>query len=351
MTNLAAEALPTISRIAIVTDAWYPQINGVVRVLDTLQKRLAARGYRVNIIGPGQFRTVPCPTYPEIPLALRPGPKMANLLAAFGPHAIHVATEGPLGLAARVWCRRHNVPFTSAYHTKFPEYVHARLHLPLPWLYGAMRRFHAPSASVLAPSPSVYRELTAHGFHNVRPWSHGVDASVFRPQGKDFLDLPRPVHMFVGRVAIEKNLTAFLDTPMAGTKVVVGGGPQRDALIRKYPDVHFRIAKGDAELSRYFSAADVFVFPSLTDTFGLTMLEALASGVPVAAYPVTGPLDVLEITSAGETEFGCLDNDLAYAAARALTKDPAACRAHALKFSWDRVADEFLHNLAPVPPL
>ena len=335
-------------RIAFVTDAWRPQINGVVRVLETVLGRLSARGHMTQVIAPENFTTIPCPTYPEIPLALFAKRRMAALLDAFHPDAVHIATEGPLGLAARGHCRRHGWPFTTAYHTKFPEYVHARTRLPLDMLYTAMRIFHGASTSVLAPSPSVYRELSARGFGNVRAWSHGVDADVFRPRGKDYLQLPRPIHMFVGRVAIEKNLPAFLDLDLPGTKVVVGSGPDRDMLIRKDPDAHFLLADGDDQLARCFSAADVFVFPSRTDTFGLTMLEALACGVPVAAFPVTGPLDVLGMTGAGETAYGCLDEDLARAAARALGKSPDACRAHALGFSWERVADELLGWLAPI---
>ncbi|MCP5370827.1 MAG: glycosyltransferase family 1 protein [Hyphomicrobiales bacterium] len=334
-------------RIVIVSDAWYPQINGVVRVLDTLRLRLEARGHTVEILAPDRFRAVPCPTYPEIPLCILPGRRLGRLLADFAPQAVHIATEGPLGMAARAWCRRRGHPFTSAYHTKFPEYVHARTRLPLPWLYAAMRRFHAPSSAVLAPSPSVYRELTAQAFANVRPWSHGVDAQVFQPRGKNYLDLPRPIHLFVGRLAVEKNLPAFLSLDLPGSKVVVGSGPQRDELMRAFPDAHFRQARGDGELARYFSAADVFVFPSRTDTFGLTMLEALACGVPVAAFPVTGPLDVLGLDGPGETPAGCLDADLAGAVRRARAKDPADCRAHALEFSWERVVDQFLAHLAP----
>ena len=339
---------PAPGDIAIVSDAWRPQINGVVRVLETLHAKLSERGHDVEVIGSDRFRTIPCPTYPEISLAVFPGRRMAKLLERFSPDAIHIATEGPLGQAARSWCRRHGLPFTTAYHTKFPEYVHARTRLPLAWLYGGMKWFHGPSAGVLAPSASVYRELAARGFSNARQWSHGVAADVFQPVGKEFLDLPRPIHLFVGRVAVEKNLPAFLDLDLPGSKVVVGGGPQRDELIRAYPDVHFLIAQGDAELVRCFSSADVFVFPSRTDTFGLTMLESLACGVPVAAFPVTGPLDVLGLKGAGETEFGCLHDDLQCAIDRALAKSPSACRQHAMAFSWDRVVDEFLANLAPI---
>lgn len=335
-------------RIAIVTDAWFPQINGVVRVLDSVRRELARHGRTVEMVTPRAFRTVPCPGYPEIPLAVLPGRKMARLLADIRPDAVHIATEGPLGLAARRWCRRRRLPFTTAYHTKFPEYVHARTRLPLSLLYRAMRWFHGPSAAVLCPSPSVHRELAARGFRNAREWSHGVDADTFRPRGKDRLSLPRPIHLFVGRVAVEKNLPAFLDLALPGSTVVVGDGPQRADLMRAYPHAHFLIADGDDDLARHYSAADVFVFPSRTDTFGLTMLESLSCGVPVAAFPVTGPLDVLGLTGPGETAFGCLDEDLANAAARAMEKAPGAARAHAVGFSWQRVANEFLAALAVI---
>lgn len=347
---MLAPALP--HHVAIVTDAWYPQPNGVVRVLTSLRRELEAEGRRVTVIEPGQFRTVPLPTYAEIPVAVLPGRKVARLLAEAVPDAIHIATEGPLGRAARAWCLKTGRPFTTAYHSKFPEYIHARTGLPLPWLYGLMRRFHAPSAAVLAPSDNVRAELEEWGFARVRPWAHGVDTTAFQPGPKDYFDevltakgRGRPVFLYVGRVTVEKNLTAFLDLDLPGAKVVVGSGPQRDALVKAYPDVYFHIAEGDAELRRCFNAGDVFVFPSRTDTFGLVMLEALACGVPVAAFPVTGPRDVLG-DAVGRA--GVLDEDLRHAALRALELDPAACRAHAERFSWGEVARQFLENLAPI---
>ncbi len=330
-------------RITFVTDAWYPQPNGVVRVLDSLRSRLEGLGHRVQVIEPGAFTCMPCPTYPEIPLAVLPGRKLRKMVDDFAPDAVHIATEGPLGRAARSLCLKRGWPFTTAYHTKFPEYIQARTPLPLDWLYGVMRRFHGPSSAVLCPSPSVHRELTARGFQNAREWSHGVDTQVFRPQGKDVLDLPRPIFLYVGRVTVEKNLSAFLDLDLPGSKMVVGSGPQRDALMKRYPKAHFRIANGDGELSRLFAAGDCFVFPSLTDTFGLVMLEALASGVPVAAFPVTGPSDVI-----GTSGVGVLEADLRAAALKALEIDPTLCRAHAEKFSWDQVTEEFLGFLAPL---
>lgn len=329
-------------RIAIVTDAWYPQRNGVVRVLSTLADTLRGQGHQVLVIEPGQFRTLPCPSYPEIPLALLPKRRLARLLEEFAADAVHLATEGPLGWAGRAWCLRHDHPFTTAYHTKFPHYVRARTGVPLSWPYGLIRRFHAPSAAVMCPSPSVQSELVQWGFANAVEWSHGVDIRTFHPQPKDFLDVPRPLFLYVGRVAVEKNLPAFLGLDLPGTTMVVGDGPARGALMKRFPRVDWRIAQGDGELSRYFAAADCFVFPSRTDTFGLVMLEALASGVPVAAFPVPGPLDVV-----GEAPVGVLAADLRQAALSALTIPPQDCRDYAAQFSWDRVARQFLSFLCP----
>ncbi|RAU21410.1 alpha-mannosyltransferase [Paramagnetospirillum kuznetsovii] len=330
-------------RIAMVTDAWTPQRNGVVRVLSSLISGLDSMGHTVKVMEPSAFASIPCPSYPEIPLALFPKSKLAAMLDEFRPDAVHLATEGPLGWAGRAWCLRHKLPFTTAYHTKFPEYVQARTKVPLSWPYAVMRRFHGKAAATLCPSPSVFRELRQRGFGGAVEWSHGVDSETFRPQGKDFFDLPRPIFMYVGRVAVEKNLPAFLGLDLPGTKVVVGDGPARAGLMKCFPDVHFRIVDGDAQLSAAFSAADVFVFPSLTDTFGLVMLEALASGVPVAAFPVTGPLDVI-----GDAPVGILSHDLKAAALQALHLDPGECRRHAARFSWVRVASEFLGHLRPI---
>lgn len=330
-------------RIVLVTDAWYPQTNGVVRVLASVKERLERRGHACSVIAPDLFRTIPCPTYPEIRLSLFARRRVAAMIESLAPEAVHIATEGPLGAAARGFCLAHGLPFTTAYHTRFPEYIRARTGLPLAWLYPIVRRFHGASRAVLAPSPSVFRDLAARGFANVKLWSHGVDIEVFKPGPKDLLDHPRPIHMYVGRVAVEKDLPAFLSLDLPGSKVVVGNGPARRALMRRYPDAHFHIARGDAELARYFNAADVFVFPSRTDTFGLVMLEALATGVPVAAFPVAGPTDVI-----GDSGAGVLCDDLRDAAGRALAIDPQRCRAHAARFSWERVVDEFLDYLAPI---
>ena len=329
--------------IAIATDAWYPQPNGVVRVVGTVRDQLVARGHDVRVMSPDQFRTVPCPTYSEIRLAVLPARKVARWLDELQPDCVHIATEGPIGSAAKAYCLKHGWPFSSAFHTKFPEYLQARTGLPLDWLYKGARRFHAPSGAVMVPAPAVYRELEARGFSNLKLWSHGVDTDVFRPMAKDYLDLPRPLFMFIGRVTVDKNLPAFLDLDLPGSKAVVGSGPARDQLIKRYPETPFFIAEDDAELARYYNAADVFVFPSLTDTFGLVMLEALACGVPVAAFPVTGPLDVI-----GPDGPGVLDEDLASAAVRALEITPEKCREWALGFSWGQVADQFLDFLQPI---
>ncbi|HKJ95434.1 MAG TPA: glycosyltransferase family 1 protein, partial [Gammaproteobacteria bacterium] len=298
-------------RIVITTDAWRPQVNGVVTTLSRVGAALEADGHEVMFVTPEGFATVGLPTYPEIRLSLLPGRRVARRLDAFAPDAIHIATEGPLGMAARRYCRRRGLPFTTAYHTQFPRYVRLRAPIPPRLTYAWLRRFHAPAARTMVPTPAMARELAGHGFDHVVVWSRGVDTDVFRPWGKDGLDLPRPVSLFVGRVAVEKNLEAFLDLDAAGTKVVVGDGPDRERLSRRYPEVVFTGYRFGEELARTVAAADVFVFPSRTDTFGLTMLEAMACGVPVAAYPVTGPRDVV---IDGVT--GCLDDSLGRAVRR-----------------------------------
>ena len=331
-------------RILIVSDAWHPQINGVVRTLTTLKSHLLAAGHEAITITPDQFRSIPCPTYPEIRLALMPSRRMAHTIEALRPCVVHIATEGPLGIAARRYCMRRKIPFTTAFHTKFPEYLNARMHVPVKWTYKAMRRFHGPSHAVMVATETVERELKSHGFGNIKRWSRGVDTTLFRPRDKSFLDLPRPIALYVGRVAVEKNIEAFLELKQPGSKVVVGDGPQLAQLSRKYPEVHFVGVKEGEDLAKHFAAADVFVFPSLTDTFGLVLLEALACGVPVAAYPVAGPLDVI-----GDAPVGCLDMDLGVAVTKALGASPDACRAHAESYSWEASTAQFLNNIVPFP--
>jgi len=328
-------------RLLLVTDAWFPQVNGVVRTLDTLRQGLIDRGHEVRMITPDQFKTVPCPTYPEIRLALFPGKTIKRAFSDFQPNAIHIATEGPLGVAARAFCLKNNYPFTTAYHTRFPEYIHARVPLPLTWLYGIMKWFHGPSSAIMVATQTIEDDLVGRGFRPpVKRWSRGVWTDLFKPREKSFIEDPRPISLFTGRVAVEKNIEAFLSLDLPGTKYVVGGGPQLEQLRKKYPSVRFVGMKEGEELAQYFAAADVFVFPSRTDTFGLVLLEAMASGVPVAAYPVPGPLDVVDGSGAG-----VLDEDLRSATLKALEIKPDVARAHAEKYSWGASFDQFLGNL------
>ncbi|MBF0307391.1 MAG: glycosyltransferase family 1 protein [Alphaproteobacteria bacterium] len=331
-------------RIVIVSDAWHPQVNGVVRTLSALIGELERAGRTVTTITPDLFRSVPCPTYPEIRLALFPGREVARLIEANRPCAIHIATEGPLGWAARRWCLKRGVPFTTAYHTRFPEYVQARFGLPLALSYAVVRRFHAPAAAVMVATRTIEDALTARGFVNLRRWSRGVDTDLFRPDRPAVYDpdLPRPIFLYVGRLAVEKNVQSFLSLDLPGSKVVVGEGPQAAALRRRFPAALFVGPQRGEALAAHYADADVFVFPSRTDTFGLVLLEALACGVPVAAYPVPGPLDVI-----GAHPVGRLDEALGRAAIEALTIPRARCRAHAETFSWSASAGQFLSNLAP----
>jgi glycosyltransferase involved in cell wall biosynthesis len=332
-------------RILIVTDAWYPQVNGVVRTLTAMRDELGRLGDDVHMLTPEGFRSVPCPTYPEIPLCLVGPGAVARVVEHFLPCAIHIATEGPLGLAARRFCLRRRLPFTTAFHTRFPEYVAARVHVPADWTYPVMRWFHRHSSVVMAPTPTVAGNLADRGFRNVRLWGRGVDTGLFKPGPKADIAGNGPFQLYVGRVAVEKNIAAFLNLDIAGTKVVVGDGPMIDTLRGRHPDVVFAGAKYGAELVTYYNAADVFVFPSLTDTFGLVMLEALACGVPVAAYPVMGPKDVIT-----EPGIGCLDNDLSTAVRTALRLSSADCRAFAERHSWASSASTFrsyLHEFDP----
>ncbi len=328
-------------RVALVTDAWRPQVNGVVTTYANVTRELAALGHEVLLVTPDQFRTVPCPTYPSIRLAVLPGRAVARLLEAFDPDAIHVATEGPLGLAGRAWCSRRGRAFTTCFHTQLPEYVRLRAPVPLALTYALVRRFHGAAARTLVPTESQRRRLEVRGFRNLALWARGVDTAVFRPRAKTALEAPRPIAMYLGRVAVEKNIAAFLELDLPGTKVVVGDGPDLPALRARYPAARFLGQHMGEALAERLAAADVLVFPSRTDTFGLVLLEAMACGVPVAAYPVTGPVDVIRN---GVT--GILHDDLRLATLAALRLDPRACIEYAMQRSWRGVAAGFVGHLA-----
>lgn len=332
-------------RIAIVTDAWEPQVNGVVRTLQSVRDVLERQGHRVLVISPDRFYSVPCPTYPEIRLAMVRSATLGSLLDEFSPHAVHLATEGPVCVAARRWCLRHDFPFTTAYHTQFPDYIEARAGVPAEWVWRYIRWFHEPAQAILASTESIRDALRTHGLKQVRHWGRGVDLANFRPglaPHPQMMGLSGPVQLYVGRVAVEKNLEAFLASGHAGTKVVVGDGPARATLMAKYPTTKFLGPMFGAELASAYASADIFVFPSRTDTFGLVMIEAMACGTPVAAYPVTGPVDILT------AETGAMDEDLTRAIATALTKDRAACAAYGRTFTWEASTRQFLAALAPV---
>lgn len=329
-------------RIAIVTDAWEPQVNGVVRTLQMVRGELERAGHEVLVLSPDGWPSLPCPGYAEIRLALASAGGVGRRLRRFRPEAIHIATEGLLGLAARRWCIGKRLPFTTAYHTHFPDYVSKRTGLPAAWFWRYERWFHAPAASVLAATPSLRRQLGEQGIGPTVPFGRGVDLANFSsdaPPHAAYAGLPRPIQLYVGRVAVEKNLEAFLATRHPGTRVVVGDGPARRALERQFPDAVFLGALGGAALASAYAGADVFVFPSRTDTFGMVLIEALASGLPVAAYPVQGPIDIVT------AETGALGEDLEAAIAGALGKDHAVCAAYGRGFSWARAADEFRNAL------
>ena len=333
-------------RIMIVTDAWLPQTNGVVRTLSETAAWLGRFGHEVRMLTPRDFRSVACPTYPEIRLSLFPGRAVRHAIEAFSPQALHIATEGPLGLAARRHCVRRGMRFTTSYHTQFPRYLKARFPIPLALSYRALRWFHGAAVRCMVSTASVREDLAARGFKNLAPWRRGVDTQLFKPLPKDFLKLPRPIAAYLGRVSVEKNIEAFLDMPWNGSKIVIGDGPLRLRLEAQHPGVLFTGYRFEQDLARHLSAADVMVFPSRTDTFGLVNLEAMACGVPVPAFPVAGPIDVIE-----DGMTGALDEDLAAAARRALDVDPGVCRAHALNSGWALSAREFEGNLAPCQPV
>jgi glycosyltransferase involved in cell wall biosynthesis len=331
-----------MKRLLLVTDAWRPQVNGVVTTLVELVERLQARGIAVELIEPSTFRTFACPGYREIALAWRPAGQVRARLEASEADAIHIATEGPLGSAARAWCVARGRRFTTAFHTRFPDILARALHVPEAWGYAWFRRFHAAAAATLVPTLGMLEILRGHGFERLVEWSHGVDLSLFSPVPLADLGLPRPLFLYVGRVSYEKNLQAFLQLPLPGSKVVYGVGPLLPRLQREYPQVHWRGVVPREELSAIYSAADVFVFPSRSETFGLVMLEAMACGTPVAAYPVAGPLDVL-----ADSDGGVLHVDLQRAALAALNVPRERARARATQFDWDAVVDRFMQALVP----
>lgn len=328
-------------KILLATDAWPPQVNGVVRTLKETIRGLKALGHRVEIIAPDSFRCLPCPTYPEIPLSLFPGRAVARRMRATAADAVHIVTEGPVGAAARRYCVRNGLPFTTAYHTAFPEYVEQRLRGTSGPAYAYLRRFHAPSRAVMVPTETMKQRLAQRRFAHLAMWSRGVDSQLFRPRSKAFLDAPRPIYLYAGRTAPEKNIDAFLKLRLPGTKYVVGAGPSLRRLKAQYPEARYTGYVDDETLAAYYAAADVFVFPSRSETFGLVLLEALASGLPVAAFPVTGPVDVI-----GDSGAGCLNENLEEAVETALRIPPALCRAHALTFSWDDATAQFLTHVA-----
>ncbi len=329
-------------RILVATDAWHPQVNGVVRTLTTTADSARALGAEVSFLTPESFRTFAMPSYRDLRLALpRPG-KVARLIAEARPDAIHIATEGPIGLSVRRYCRKHDLPFTTSFHTRFPDYVSARAPVPESWVWASLRWFHGTSDAVMAATPALAAELRARGFRHVVLWPRGVDTALFRPRAGE-LCLPKPVFLCVGRVAVEKNLEAFLGLDLPGTKVIVGDGPARSALEQSYPDAVFLGSLQGEALATVYAAADVFVFPSRTDTFGLVLLEALASGLPVAAFPVTGPRDVI-----GDAPVAVLSEDLRAACLSALHISRQACVEFAKLHTWEAAARAFIENMAQI---
>lgn len=330
-----------MKRLVLVSDAWHPQVNGVVRTLETTIRELEKLGVETTTITPQSYPTVPMPTYSEIRLAITRPSKVHAAIDAARPDFVHIATEGPLGFMGRSWCLANGMGYTTSYHTRFPEYVAARLPVPLGWSYGFVRRLHNSGVGCMVSNSTLERELTARGFERLYQWVRGVDSDTFNPDVPPALtDVKRPIFMYVGRVSVEKNIEAFLKLDLPGTKVVVGDGPALATLRQRFPDVLFTGAKHGEELTAHYTSADVFVFPSLTDTWGLVLMEALACGVPVAAYPIMGPIDVI-----GDTDVGRLDWDLRKACLDALDIPRDTCRAYAMAFSWEASARQFWQNV------
>jgi glycosyltransferase involved in cell wall biosynthesis len=333
----------TAMKVLVATDAWRPQVNGVVRTLGSLARAAAKLGVEVEFLSPDGFWTFPVPTYPGLRLAVPRRKQIAERIEAARPDAIHLATEGPIGHAVRSYCVKEGRPFTTSYTTRFPEYISARSPIPQQWIYNVLRRFHAAATVTMVATPSLTAELSQRGFGHIGMWTRGVDVDLFRPDRAIDLDFPRPIFMTVGRVAVEKNLPAFLALDLPGSKVVIGAGPQVSELKRRYPAAKFLGQLDNGILAAHLAAADVFVFPSRTDTFGIVQLEALASGVPVAAFPVTGPMDVI-----GDNPIGVLNEDLRAACMQALWISREACREFALRYSWENSARQFISHAEKV---
>lgn len=330
-------------RVLIATDAWHPQVNGVYRTLMSLQRAARGLGVTIEFLSPDGFRTVPVPTYPGLRLAIPRRSRIARCIEEARPDAIHIATEGPIGHAVRAYCRRHGRLFTTSYTTRFPEYIAARAPVPERWIYAALRRFHAAATVTMVATPSLTNELSERGFKNLGMWTRGVDTELFRPDRAVALEFPRPIFISLGRVAVEKNLGAFLSLDLPGTKVVIGKGPMEAELKARFPQAKFLGQLENGTLADHLAAADVFVFPSRTDTFGIVQLEALASGVPIAAFPVTGPKDVI-----GAHPVGVLSEDLRAACLGALKVSRQACRDFALQYSWENSARQFIGHVRKV---